>query len=1210
MDWKDRWKNRFNRKILELGYEYYKNNQVQNLTYENGYYKAEVHDYTVCHVDIAVQNNELVYMTCSCVYGRFAQRCKHMAAVAYAIEELSDNSLFIKRKQQVKKIQPFVKKVQEYQYYDMSKLTKDLEFLEDDYKAADALIKTGKIVLEGVQVEDQPYNLAYGYCEDGGYIRHIGIHFNHKSIISANCSVVGCNGYYDSRYPVGRKSICKHILGLMMLLDKYLQKYNPGDATDYAGKAFFNNFRYQHMKDVLGRQETAVQDYRLEPVIERDHSGIYLTLRGGTNKPYVIKNMTEFVTAYEDKNIMQFGTKSKIDFAMHRMDESSQKLYDFVYEHVCRRKEWSDYRRGFYYDYYEENLIKNKMDLYGECLDAFFDLIFGQTISFTDKMTGKSVKSPLEFKLGKPEIVVKVEKQVDEDQIFHGVEVSGEIPEMIQSSKHRYYIKDGTFCRIEEDMSKVLAPIFDMEKNGYFSFTVGRNYISEFYHQVLPLLKQYMQVNEVEPEFVNQYIPPEAVFAFYLDYENEEIICKPVVQYGNQKVSLIDNMKEDYIYKNFRNKSQEEEILFYLHKLFPNVDLEKEEMSCGNTDDAVLAVLDGGVSRMMNWGEVHTTERFRNINVHKKPAIQVGVSLESDIMNLSITSEDLSQDELLQILRSYQPKKKYYRLKNGDFVSVNDADMEMLSQVMDNLHITKKEFLKENIKVPAYRALYLNKMLEDGEELYIHRDKHFRKLIKEFKTVEDSDFEIPASLDKIMRKYQMQGYKWMKTLEQYQLGGILADDMGLGKTLQTISVLLSAKEHDHLGTALIVSPASLVYNWKEEFSRFAPSLEVSLVVGSAQERAAIIHNHQGCDVLITSYDLLKRDIAEYEDISFTYQIIDEAQYIKNHTTAAAKSVKIIKSKHRFALTGTPIENRLSELWSIFDYLMPGLLYGYEVFRRDFETPIVKRKDEVKSNQLKKMVRPFILRRLKGDVLKDLPEKMEEIRYAKFDTEQQRLYDGQVVVIQNMINQQDAQDFQRDKMRILAELTRIRQICCDPELLFEAYKGESAKRAACIELIQSAIEGEHKILVFSQFTSMLALLERDLNQLGIPYYKIIGDTPKEKRLEMVKAFNRDDTPVFLISLKAGGTGLNLTGADVVIHYDPWWNLAAQNQATDRAHRIGQEKVVSVYKLIVKNTIEERIVQMQETKRDLAESILSGENGSITQMSKEELLQLLE
>ena len=310
------------------------------------------------------------------------------------------------------------------------------------------------------------------------------------------------------------------------------------------------------------------------------------------------------------------------------------------------------------------------------------------------------------------------------------------------------------------------------------------------------------------------------------------------------------------------------------------------------------------------------------------------------------------------------------------------------------------------------------------------------------------------------------------------------------------------------------------------------------------------------------------------------------------------------------MTGTPIENRLSELWSIFDYLMPGFLYGYDVFRRELEIPIVKSQDEEAMARLQKMVGPFILRRLKEDVLKDLPEKLEESRYVRLGTRQRELYDGQVLHMKERLAGRNEEDFNKDKLLILAELTRLRQICCDPSLCFEDYKGEAAKLEACLQLIQSAMDGGHRMLIFSQFAPMLEILKGNLESMQIPYYMITGSTTKEKRLEMVKEFNGGDVPVFLISLKAGGVGLNLTGADVVIHYDPWWNLAVQNQATDRAHRIGQTKKVTVYKLIAKGTIEEKIEKLQEKKKDLAEQVMGGETGQLGSLSREEILELLE
>ena len=401
-----------------------------------------------------------------------------------------------------------------------------------------------------------------------------------------------------------------------------------------------------------------------------------------------------------------------------------------------------------------------------------------------------------------------------------------------------------------------------------------------------------------------------------------------------------------------------------------------------------------------------------------------------------------------------------------------------------------------------------------------------------------------------------------------------------------------------------------MFNWGEEFARFAPELKVTLVTGGQDARKELLEEWKDSDVLVTSYDLLRRDIALYEEKEFRYQVIDEAQYIKNHATAASKAVKVIKSRTRYALTGTPIENRLSELWSIFDYLMPGFLYGYDVFRREIESPVVKHQDEEAMERLKKMVSPFILRRVKEDVLKDLPEKLEVTRYVRFESGQQKLYDAQVLKLRESIESGGQEEFNKNRFRILAEITKLRQICCDPALCFENYDKGAAKAEACIDLVRSAIEGGHRILLFSQFTSMLDILKRELDSAEISYYVITGSTPKQERLELVKKFNKGDTPLFLISLKAGGVGLNLTGADVVIHYDPWWNVAAQNQATDRAHRIGQTKKVTVYKLIAKNTIEEKIQKLQETKKNLADQVIGGETGQLGGMSREDLLELLE
>ena len=1215
------WKRKFQNFVLELGQSYYKRSRVRSLTCQNGVYRAQVVGSFPYDVEIRIQDGDLIDMKCSCPYAASGQKCKHMAAAMFAIEAESNGfkQMQLPVKPEEKKVRPFETVTEAYRYYDMGRIAANFEFPEKTVAEAQRLIQKKKVMLDRVNFgytshygDGMPRGVVYGHCEGERYPWELSSIFDRNRIIQASCGDPTCGGHYEGGY-YGRKELCKHLLALLFLLEDYLKKYNPGDSTDRTAATFLASFRDQHVRTVLEQQSGQVRDFALEPVLEKDEDALYVSFKAGTERMYVVKKLTEFVSLYDNKNVIAFGTKTEIDSAKHRISVKSEAIYDYLRRIITdERKRAESVNRASGY-YIEDGEVKNRIPLYGERLDQFYDLCEGKVVLCNDKSGRQTVKKELRFQDGRPEIWMQIEKDMDGEKVVHGIKVKGELPEFIQGNIHRYYFTQDAFCRMAGEMEAEILPLLESAGSGSFSFSVGRKNLSEFYHEVLPVLKRNVLIKEIAPEAMQEYIPPEAVFAFYLDAENGVITCKPKAHYGENTVSLLDNLRENSIFEDFRSRGREEEILYFAQQLFREIDLQKDEIYSEESEEAVLQLLDGGVDRLMALGEVHTTERFRNMNVRKKVKLKVGVSVESEIMNLSISSEDIDQEELLEILKSYQRRKKFYRLKNGNFAEVNETDIEMLGQMMETMHLSPKDFVKGNMKVPVYRALYLNKMLEQSEEIYLNRDSHFKKLIKEFKTVDDSDFEVPNTLSGVMRNYQVRGFKWLKTLEHYGFGGILADDMGLGKTLQMISVLLSAKEcakeRGEAGTALIISPASLVYNWNQEFARFAPELKVTMVVGSQQDRAEIIHNYQNSDVLVTSYDLLKRDIAEYEGASFSYQVLDEAQYIKNHSTAAAKAVKIIRSKHRYALTGTPIENRLSELWSIFDYLMPGFLYGYETFRKELETPIVKRQDDAASERLKKMVSPFILRRLKGDVLKDLPDKIEEIRYAKLETEQQQLYDGQVLHMQNVIASQDDGDFQKNKLQILAELTRIRQICCDPELLFEAYKGTSAKRIACMELIQSAIEGEHKILVFSQFTSMLELLERDLNQVGIAYYKITGGTPKENRVEMVSAFNQDSTPVFLISLKAGGTGLNLTGADVVIHYDPWWNQAAQNQATDRAHRIGQTKMVSVYKLIAKDTIEEKIVKMQETKKNLADTVLSGENGGIAQMSREELIELL-
>ena len=629
-------------------------------------------------------------------------------------------------------------------------------------------------------------------------------------------------------------------------------------------------------------------------------------------------------------------------------------------------------------------------------------------------------------------------------------------------------------------------------------------------------------------------------------------------------------------------------------------------------ENAIYDLVTRGMNEISSFAEIYVSDSFQKIQTVRPVAASVGVRLKSDLLEVDFGLDGLMNSDLVDILHSYRQAKKYHRLKDGSFVSLENDSLSKLSELADGLNLREKDISKGKAVVPKYRALYLDELIRQGDEIKYERNGEFRKIIRDMKDVSDSDFQVPPELNPVLRNYQKTGYRWLRTLSAYGFGGILADDMGLGKTIQVLALLLAQKEEsEERNPSLVVCPSSLVLNWESEANRFTPGLNVTAVAGTSAQRSELLQNAAKADLLITSYDTLKRDAENFRKLKFEYEIIDEAQYIKNYGTQNAKAVKSIKSRVRIALTGTPVENSLAELWSIYDYLMPGYLYSYGAFRRKLEIPIVRGKDSGAADKLRKLVRPFLLRRLKKDVLRELPDKTETVCYAEMQDEQKKLYWANAAMTKKRLTQELKEgEPGKDKILILSMLTKLRQICCDPALVYENYESGSAKLELCMELIEDSVNAGHRLLLFSQFTSMLQIIEQKLQNAGIGYFKLTGATDSSERLMLVNSFNVGSTPVFLISLKAGGTGLNLTGADVVIHYDPWWNISAQNQATDRVYRIGQKNNVQVYKLIAKNTIEEKILEMQQDKAELADEIIQKGDNVLAKMSKQEILNLFE
>jgi superfamily II DNA or RNA helicase len=483
-----------------------------------------------------------------------------------------------------------------------------------------------------------------------------------------------------------------------------------------------------------------------------------------------------------------------------------------------------------------------------------------------------------------------------------------------------------------------------------------------------------------------------------------------------------------------------------------------------------------------------------------------------------------------------------------------------------------------------------------------------RQLNRIIQDPESFEAALPANLNRTMRAYQKTGFKWLKALSTSGLGGILADDMGLGKTLQIIAWVQSEYSQAPL-PSLVVAPTSLVYNWREELAKFAPELSVLVLDGPKEARVELLQNLNRYAVVITSYPLLRRDIEMIRKAKFTGCILDEAQHIKNPTTFNARTVKQIQARYYFAVTGTPVENSLIELWSLFDFILPGYLYSYRKFQTRFEIPISRRNDSEALIDLEKHIRPFILRRLKKDVLTELPPKIETKMGCELTREQQKVYRVYLAKARLELDTElDQNGFEKSKIKILALLTRLRQICCHPALFLSNFSGGSGKLELLLELIRDSLASGHRMLIFSQFVMMLDLIAAKLHTEVIPFFRIDGQTPPEKRLKLVNAFNAGDAAVCLISLKAGGTGLNLTGADMVVHYDPWWNPALENQATDRAHRIGQQQVVQVFKLVTRGTIEEKIFALQQQKQELVDNVIKPGESFLGKVTLEEIRDL--
>ncbi len=896
---------------------------------------------------------------------------------------------------------------------------------------------------------------------------------------------------------------------------------------------------------------------------------VYVSLKIGDRKWYAISNIQEFFQRLLKQSYEEYGAFLAFTHKLDRFDEDSQEVIRFL--------------KNCFYE--GETLVADSgtMEIPSLYMDEFYELLTRlpkryQNIQLKDKRQ-----------------LLDIRIKNEEDYVVLTFRNWSLLKSGVRGKHHLYRMQDDTLYRYRFDAEgKCLELIDSLIEQQLF---VRNEDFAGFYKYVLSEIRDYAQIYGIAKY---DYTLEPAGLELYGDIDDKNRVSFQLdILYEDSRIPGFTGT-QDYI------PLKQEIVQNFIMQYADEIDTDAHCAYFYDVSETLLAFMRDGLPFLSEYCEVFVSDILKNMNKKHVVNLRAGIRLSNNLLEIDLHSKDIQKDELLEVLKAYRRKKHFYRLKNGKLLNLKSDQLEELNQMLQEFHIDESQLENSCIQLPGYRLFMLDTFAKNSEFISFKKEHVVQNVLDSFHDLKSKDIQIPDGYEGILRDYQKDGYRWLKLMHRYGFGGILADDMGLGKTLQVISFLESEKREDRC--SIVVVPSSVLYNWEDETTKFTSNLKVCCITGSQEKREKLIRDSEDMDLLITSYDYLKRDIGYYEGRTFFYKILDEAQYIKNQRTMNAISTKRLKSQYALALTGTPIENSLAELWSIFDFLMPGYLFDYRFFSQSFEKEIMLKKDKKLQERLKKMVQPFILRRVKKDVLKELPEKTETTLSVAMNEEEENLYLANLAQVNKKLQEETGIE-KGNRFQILGMLIRLRQICCDPRLIYENITTPSSKLKACLELVKSLTDNNKSVLLFSNFTSMLDLIQIELHNLHIPYFRMDGTTNKEERRELVQKFQDKERKVFLISLKAGGTGINLTAAEAVIHFDPWWNVSAENQASDRAYRIGQQSNVQVYKLIMRNTIEERIQGLQQMKKELADIFVENNEMNIMQMDKEQILELL-
>lgn len=945
----------------------------------------------------------------------------------------------------------------------------------------------------------------------------------------------------------------------------------------YALKSLETNQLIRQNKEYYHNQVTSFishEKYQLTPFFHNDDGNLYLEYKIGHTKKYIIKDLDEFLERIDNEEQFKYGKFLQFVHTRAAFTDEALKQIDFLKSAKNTMNEI--YRGNYFFDFRREFNIGRYLYIHSDFLDDFYDVYKDLGLNHCDFV----------------DIDYAIKVRFIQDHHYYILHLTDENT-FYSGHRYIYFIsKSDSQTKIQRLQMNLNDKSFDvllhLLKEPMF---IKEEDFDDFYKYVWTPMQNYFDL-ECDFEFIQSPYP---FIKIYGDMnENEQIYFK--IYYEDENQNRIHAFQKDVM-----TTVQQDVVETYFREYCQQVD---EETGCAyfdSYDEKTYEFMHTGIEFLQQYCEIYISEALKKIGRPVRYQIQVGVKVDHDLLSLDMKSTQIPQMEIAEVLSKYRRKKKFHRLKSGELLYLESPDLEELSQFMDEYHVDIKDIHDGSLTLNKNRVFALNNDATQLQHLQIERQASFQDLIQQF---HHQVYPLTPYYEKLLRDYQKEGYQWLRTLHDFGFNGILADDMGLGKTLQVIALL------DQLETdkpSLVVCPSSLIYNWEDEVHKFSQTLPVTCIVSDAKTRASLIQTMGDKHLYVTSYDYMRRDVELYDSIEFEYVILDESQYIKNQKTKNATSVKQLHALHKLALSGTPIENSLAELWSVFDFLMPQYLYNYHYFQKKFETDIVKNQDQKKIQQLQKMVSPFILRRHKKDVLLELPDKIEKTQLIPFTQQESELYFANLAKINTQL-QELFQMEKVDKIVILSMLTKLRQICCEPRMIYDNIYQSSSKMKACMDLLCNYKSNHQKVLLFSSFTKVFDLMEEELKLNGIRYFILTGGTSKETRRELVQRFQEGEADVFLISLKAGGTGLNLTKAQAVIHYDPWWNISAQNQATDRAYRIGQYHNVIVHQLIMKDSIEEKIQILQAKKKELADMFVENSEGNISSLSAEDLKNL--